>query len=97
MAELKTSTKRRPEKRVKSVPWKLIGQVEDLLRANPNGIWVSRFHVEFKVFKSIVTHYVCLYELSVTKVSMHYLLSITEVGVAIFELQKGWHLSFRND
>ena len=38
----------RNRKRI-TVPKKIVGQVETILRAFPAGIWISRFPVEFKV------------------------------------------------
>ena len=39
-----------PQKRL-PIPKRLIERVEELLKDNPAGLWVSRFPMEFKVWK----------------------------------------------
>ena len=39
-----------PQKRL-PIPKRLVEQVEELLKDNPAGLWVSRFPMEFKVWK----------------------------------------------
>ena len=40
-----------------SVPKKVVGQIETILRAFPAGIWISRFPVQFKVIYYCASKY----------------------------------------